>query len=269
MYKVHWQKAIQLGKSAEHFVSLEHFPCKTSPGKMGQFPLSMQWISKLLKQPFARDTGWSWIQARIQNLSSLAHVRVNLVKEDRNTINCSTLDYPNCPVIFLKLLFPIFWFFPVRINAHFSSWNSCNCKSSFALPFAFALFLSQKTNPAHKSVVFTHVEHCQRLLNFEVLKMAKTWKGEVKFIAVAKQFVDWQKEQRTSWENEGKIIEIRVGICCHLPRTSKHRISCTQLFVWFVILPGMAATTKGLKWRGKKLWSGCLQNNLPIRGVSL
>lgn len=42
------------------------------------------------------------MQARIQNFLLLTHVRVNLVRLDRNTINCSKPDYPNCLIIFLN-----------------------------------------------------------------------------------------------------------------------------------------------------------------------
>lgn len=46
---------------------------------------------------------------------------MNLVRLDRNTINCPKPDYPNCFIIFLELLFKIFWFFPTHIHA--SLWH--------------------------------------------------------------------------------------------------------------------------------------------------
>lgn len=166
-------------------------------------------------------------------------------------------------------------FLPIRISAPlwhtFSSWDSCNCKSTFILSLTFALSLSQKTNPVCQYVVFTQAKCWQHLQKFGVecwmwKKIMDRWSTTY---TSCKTFCRATEMAENYLGNEGKIREIRVGICCHLPRTSEYRISCTQLFVWFVILPGTAASIECLKWRGKKLWSGCLQNNLPIRGVFL
>lgn len=182
-------------------------------------------------------------------------------RQDRNTISCSKSDHLNAYYISPTSILNFLVLHP------FSSWDPCSFKSSLVLCFAFALSLSRKSSLHISLLSFLRPTPPTSVWNFKCLKLKKNWIGEVQFLPAAKMFLDPTEKQRMSWENEGKTREIRVGICYLLLRTAKLRISCTQLFIWFVILSGMTASAECLKWRGKKLCSGCLQNDVPITGV--